>query len=105
MSGKHKKKKDKDKSPKVKAATKTKKDSQAKMDDATSEPKNLEASPSSSRASRSRSVRNSSCNSSPAKDVTPREKELNRHKKAGMPESLDFEFISRFPWGTRRQSH
>ena len=97
MSGKHIKKKDKDKSPKVKAAAKTKKDSQAKMDDATSEPKNLEASPSSSRASRSRSVRNSSFNSSPAKDVTPWEKELNRRKKAGMPESLDFEFISRFP--------
>ena len=89
MSGKHKRKKHSDKSPK--STAKTKKDSQAKMDGTTSEP------PSSSRASRSRAVRNDSCNSSPAKDVAPWEKELNRRKKAGMPEALDFEFISRFP--------
>ena len=95
MSGKHKRKKHSDKSPK--STAKTKKDSQAKTDETTSEPKNLEASPSSSRASRSRAVCNDSCNSSPAKDVAPWEKELNRRKKAGMPEALDFEFISRFP--------
>ena len=74
-----------------------KKDSQAKTDGATSEPKNLETSPSSSRASRSCAVCNDSCNSSPAKDAAPWEKELNRRKKAGMPEALDFKFISRFP--------
>ena len=74
-----------------------KKDSQAKTDGTTSKPKNLEASPSSSRASPSRAVCNNSCNSSPAKDVAPWEKELNRRKKAGMPEALDFKFISRFP--------
>ena len=65
MSGKHKNKRkhsDKDKSPK--AAAKPKKDSQAKVDQTTSESKNLETSPSSSRASRSRSTRNNSRNSS-----------------------------------------
>ena len=98
MSGKHKRKKhSSDKSPKSNAKTKKDKDSQAKTEVATSEPKNLETSPSSSRASRSRAVRSDSCNSSPAKDAAPWEQELNRRRKAGMPEALDFEFISRFP--------